>query len=138
MWRAFNPALAISAMLVAFLILTAVFVSLRREEDTVSSFEDFNLVLESGQPLFIEFYSDYWVGCLAAKPDVDRLEKELKGKVKVIRLNIASDFGKQLKSKFEIGVVPGFVLVNAEGKEILKRTSREPTLQKIIDLVDSN
>ena len=59
MWRAFNPALAISAMLVAFLILTAVFVSLRREEDTVSSFEDFNLVLESGQPLFIEFYSDY-------------------------------------------------------------------------------
>ena len=58
--------------------------------------------------------------------------------MKVVRLNIASDFGKQLKSKFEIGVVPGFVLVNAEGKEILKRTSRVPTLQKIIDLVDSN
>ena len=56
--RIFNPALAISAMLVAILILSVVFISLRRDEATVSSLEDFNLALESG-PLLIDFYSDY-------------------------------------------------------------------------------
>jgi len=58
MWRVFNPALTISAMLVGILILTVVFITMRREEATVSSLEDFNLALESG-PLFIDFYSDY-------------------------------------------------------------------------------
>ena len=135
-WRAFNPALAISVMLVAILILSVIFISLRRGEATVSSLEDFNLALESG-PLLIDFYSDYWVGCLLAKPDVDRLEKQLKGKVQVIRLNVANEFGKQLKFKFNVGIVPGFVLVNKEGKEILKRTGKVPSLEKIVELVDS-
>ncbi|MCH2311283.1 MAG: hypothetical protein MK362_02190 [SAR202 cluster bacterium] len=72
-----------------------------------------------------------------AKPDVDRLEKKLKGKVQVIRLNIANEFGKQLKSKFNVRIVPGFVLVNTEGKEILKRTGKVPSLEKIVELVDS-
>ena len=57
-WRVFNPALAISVMLVAILILSVIFISLRRGEATVSSLEDFNLALESG-PLLIDFYSDY-------------------------------------------------------------------------------
>jgi len=72
-----------------------------------------------------------------AKPDVDRLEKQLKGKVQVIRLNVANEFGKQLKFKFNVGIVPGFVLVNKEGKEILKRTGKVPSLEKIVELVDS-
>ena len=136
-WRVFNPALAISAVLVGILILSVVFISVRRDEATVLTIEDFNVVLESRRPLFIEFYSDYWVGCLAAKPEVDRLEKKLKDEVQVIRLNIANELGKQLKSRFNVGIVPGFVLVNAEGKEILKRTGKVPSLEKIIELVDS-
>ena len=51
--------------------------------------------------------------------------------------NIANEFGKQLKSKFNVGIVPGFVLVNTEGKEILKRTGKVPSLEKIVELVDS-
>lgn len=72
-----------------------------------------------------------------AKPDVDRLEKKLKGKVKVVRLNIADELGKQLKSRFNVGIVPGFVLVNTEGKQILKRTGKVPSLEKIVEVVDS-
>ncbi len=58
-WRVFNPALAISAVLVGILILSVVFISVRRDEATVLTIEDFNVVLESRRPLFIEFYSDY-------------------------------------------------------------------------------
>ena len=50
-----------------------------------------------------------------------------------LNFNIANEFGKQLKSKFNVGIVPGFVLVNTEGKEILKRTGKVPSLEKIVE-----
>jgi hypothetical protein len=35
------------------------FISLRQQDNSFLNIDEFNHVLESGQPLLIEFYSDY-------------------------------------------------------------------------------
>ena len=58
-WRVFNPIFATCAILVVLIILTVVFISLRQQDNSFSNLDEFNHALESGRPLFIEFYSDY-------------------------------------------------------------------------------
>ncbi|PZC41812.1 MAG: hypothetical protein DK302_001776 [Chloroflexi bacterium] len=58
-WRAFNPISAICAILVVLIILIVTFISLRQQDNSFLNIDEFNHVLESGQPLLIEFYSDY-------------------------------------------------------------------------------
>jgi thioredoxin-like negative regulator of GroEL len=54
-----------------------------------------------------------------AKPIVDGLERDLQGKASVVRLNVASDIGRQVASIFGVRAVPTLVLVDGEGQPVL-------------------
>ena len=45
-----------------------------------------------------------------AKPEVDRLERELNNHYSVIRINISSDVGKYVRHKYSVDMVPTFVV----------------------------
>ena len=71
----------------------------------------------AGQPLLLEVQSPYCLGCVAMKPVVDRLEKELRGKLVVRRVDIQSAEGRKLASEYGIELTPTFIFFNTAGKE---------------------
>lgn len=76
------------------------------------------VVREADRPVLVEFYSDYCVGCLAAKPTLDALERELRHELRVIRLDVASTEGRALGEQLELRVTPTFILFDTNGLEI--------------------
>lgn len=51
------------------------------------------------------------------KPAVDRLEKELRGKLVVRRVDIQSAEGSKLANEFGIELTPTFIFFDTAGKE---------------------
>lgn len=70
-----------------------------------------------GQPVLLELQSPYCVACIVAKPSVDRLEQELRGRLVVQRVNIQSDSGKNLAAQYDVEATPTFIFLDAAGKE---------------------
>lgn len=110
-------ALALGAAALAFFTAWA---TLRTGPGTETDAQAANLVLrESQQPVLIEFYSDYCAGCLAARPLVDGLERELGDRLRVVRLNVASPAGMDLAIQLQADqATPAFVLLGSNGQEL--------------------
>lgn len=110
-------ALALGVAALAFFVAWA---TLRTGSGTVTDTQAATLVLrDSEQPVLVEFYSDYCAGCLAARPAVDNLERELADRLKVVRLNVASPAGQDLAMQLEVeNRTPTFVLLDAQGNEL--------------------
>jgi len=53
---------------------------------------------------------------LLAKPVVDRLEHELEGQAKLIRLDLMSAVGRQAAVRFRVRAVPTLVVVDGKGQ----------------------
>jgi thioredoxin-related protein len=51
-----------------------------------------------------------------AKPVVDRLERELEGQVRVLRLSALSSVGRQLAGRYGVRGVPTFLLFDGNGQ----------------------
>jgi hypothetical protein len=60
------------------------------------------------------------VVCLAAKPAVDGLQREMEGSAIVLRANIQSDAGSRLSQRYGVHVVPGFVVLAPSGRVVLR------------------
>ncbi len=73
--------------------------------------------LAAGQPVLLEVQSPYCLGCVAIKPAVDRLENELRGKLRVRRVDIQSAEGQKLVAQYRIEFTPTFIFFDAAGKE---------------------
>ncbi len=53
-----------------------------------------------------------------AKPVVDRLERELEGEAKVLRIEVSSQVGRILIRQYGIRAVPTFLVLDREGKAV--------------------
>ena len=53
-----------------------------------------------------------------AKPVVDGLESDLKGRARVMRLNILDSVGMQAARRFGVRAVPVFFVVNGQGHAV--------------------
>lgn len=51
-----------------------------------------------------------------AKPVVDRLERDLEGEARVLRLSALSGVGRQLAARYGVRGVPTFLLFNGDGE----------------------
>jgi thiol-disulfide isomerase/thioredoxin len=58
---------------------------------------------------------------LASKPVVDGLEREFEGKARVVRANIQSGAGRTLADRYDVDVVPSFVVFDRDGKIVFKK-----------------
>jgi hypothetical protein len=54
---------------------------------------------------------------MAAKPVVDGFDKQLGGKVRIVRVDINSEHGKKIAAKVGLDMVPTFIGYDGEGVE---------------------
>ena len=78
----------------------------------------------AGQPLLLEVQSPYCLGCVAMKPVVDRVEKELRGRLVVQRVDIQSSEGRKLASQYGIEITPTFIFFDTAGSEQWRTTGQ--------------
>jgi len=61
------------------------------------------------------------MGCMAAKPIVDGIEREYGERLRVIRVNVQDPAGRALADRHHFEFTPTFVLFDAEGRELLRQ-----------------
>jgi thioredoxin-related protein len=69
-----------------------------------------------------------------AKPIVDRLERELEGKVQVVRLGVFDEVGQEIARRYDVRGVPTFLIFDGQGK-LIGREVGMPDRDKIKALV---
>ena len=80
---------------------------------TKDSFE--KEVLESKEPVLIDFYADWCGPCKMMAPVVEKLAEKYEGKVKVGKVN--SDDEPELAQMFQVMSIPNFVIIK-DGKDV--------------------
>ena len=80
---------------------------------TKDSFE--KEVLESKEPVLIDFYADWCGPCKMMAPVVEKLAEKYEGKVKVGKVN--SDDEPELAQMFQVMRIPNFVIIK-DGKVV--------------------
>ena len=71
------------------------------------------------------------MSCLAAKPVVDGIEKDLEGRARVIRLNLMSRIGREVAARYGVQVIPTLVVLDGEEQEIY-RYSGVPNREEVV------
>ena len=64
------------------------------------------------------------MGCLAVKPVVDRVQIELTGKLRIIRLDIQSPAGHALADRYRFQFTPTFIFFDGQGAEQWRSVGR--------------
>ena len=113
------------------LIAVMGFVVLRPGNSDITSAQEAIDMIENGRPTFLEFFSNYCGACLAQKPLVDRLVKQVQDDYDVLRVDIHTDFGRELRRQFEFAYSPEFVIFDADGVEVW-RDHRVPDIENFV------
>ncbi|MDA0232538.1 MAG: thioredoxin family protein [Chloroflexi bacterium] len=95
---------------------------LRPGDSTVASTEEANQVLASGQPVFVEFFSNTCTLCLASEPNVKSLTSEIGDRAQVLRLNVQDGLAVPLMREFNAFSTPTFIVFNDLGQEVWRQT----------------
>ncbi len=102
---------------------------LRPGQSDVNSVEAARAALTNGKPTFMEFFSNYCANCLALRPAVDVLVADIEEAYNVLRIDIHTDFGRELRRSFQFSYTPEFVLFDSNGDEIWRGHSLPPPEQ---------
>ncbi len=78
----------------------------------MSKFAD---ILNGELPVLIDFHADWCGPCKTMNPLISELAVDLKGKVKILKINI--DKNQKVATDFQVRGVPTFVLLK-KGKEV--------------------
>jgi len=76
------------------------------------------------------------LGCLSTKSVVDRLEDRLGNTCTVIRVDVHSALGGELRNEYKTGSVPSFILFGRDGGEIFK-SHNVPDYREIVAMIGS-
>lgn len=75
-------------------------------------------LLQNQRPTFIEFFSNYCIGCLALEPSVKALVEEIQQDFNVLRIDIHTSLGREIRRQMAFSFTPEFVIFNSAGEEI--------------------
>jgi thioredoxin-related protein len=73
------------------------------------------------------------MGCLVAKPVVNGIEKDLKGRADVVRLNLLSKVGREAAARYGIRAVPTILILDRESNVIYRHTGM-PDRREVVDV----
>ena len=85
-----------------------------------------NEVLESKQPVLVDFYADWCGPCRAVAPVVEEIATELQGKLKVVKVDV--DANEKLSFEYGVQSIPTLILFE-NGKEAERIIGFLPKLQ---------
>jgi len=89
-------------------------------------------VLKAEKPVIVDFWGPQCGPCLALMPAVEKLEEDLKGKIKVGKVNASEN--RMLCAKLRVLGLPTF-LVYKEGEEINRLTGNDITEKDLLDAI---
>lgn len=116
------------------LALVVAYTVLRTPGDQLGTMEEIQARLTDGRPTVIEFYSNTCSICLASKPKVDQLERDIVDEAELLRLNVRDGLGQQLAYQWQVTGVPTFFVFSGEG-EVAYRRAGAPDVDQIKEAV---
>jgi len=109
------------------LVLAIAYIVLRTPGDRFESVEALETQLTTGQPTVIEFYSNTCSICLASKPKVDQLERDIATQANLLRLNVKEGPGQALAYRWQVSGVPTFFVFDGQGQTVYRRAGAPDT-----------
>ncbi len=98
--------------------------TLQPGESTVASEVEAQIVITSGKPVFVEFFSNTCTACLASEPIVRSLEGELGEDVKILKLNVQDRIASQLIQDYRAYLTPTFIVIGRDGEVLWRQSGR--------------
>ena len=111
------------------LVFTGAFFAFRVGASDVSSMGAAQAQIGNGKPTFLEFYSNFCAGCMAARPAVDALVSNMGDEFNILRIDIHTPVGRELRDIYGFTFSPEFVLFDAAGDEIWRDNSPPPNAE---------
>lgn len=102
------------------LAFAAIFAVLHVGSGDVRAPADLDTVLGHGRPVVVEFYSNYCIACLGAKPGFDELEREFAGHAAFVRADVQTDTGGVLMRRYQVDTVPTFLVFGRDRQLLLQ------------------
>jgi thiol-disulfide isomerase/thioredoxin len=99
----------------------------------VASWEGVQEEIGKGRPLLIFLFSDSCGACLATRPIVDNIERDLAGTLDVLRVNVAEAVGQEVRERFGATMVPTIIVLDEHGTERYRTEGRLPRKRAILD-----
>jgi thiol-disulfide isomerase/thioredoxin len=119
LWRLSVSRRVISATVGLLLVFVLVsYFLLRPGLSDVGSTSAAESIIQNGKPTFLEFFSNYCAGCLAIRPVVDEIAVELGDEFNILRIDIHTDAGRELRERYAFNYTPEFILFNQQGEEV--------------------
>ncbi len=88
-------------------------------------------VLKSKHPVLVDFWAPWCQPCLAVAPFIDKMAKEYRGRVKVVKLNV--DQNPVIARRFQIQSIPTLMMFD-NGQPVERRTGGNPRV--IQDMIE--
>lgn len=107
---------------IAAIVGLSVVLILRPGDSNVATEAEAQVVITSGSPVFVEFFSNSCTACLASQPIVRSLEGELDDDVQILKLNVMDSMASQMIRDYRAYLTPTFVVIGRDG-EIVWRQS---------------
>ncbi len=130
LWRYAVDRRIIAAAAISFVALSFTgYLLLRPGSSDVDSVRQAQVTLQNGKPTFLEFFSNYCAGCLALRPRVDLIAAEIEDEYNILRIDIHTDFGRELRQNFRFTYTPEFILFDNTGQEVWRDHTVPPLAQ---------
>jgi thiol-disulfide isomerase/thioredoxin len=104
------------------IIAVAVVLGLQPGDSTVASESEALSVIASGQPVFVEFFSNSCTACIASEPIVRSLESEVGDDVQILKLNVRDPIAAQLMRDYRAYLTPTFVVIGRDGEQVWRQS----------------
>lgn len=122
-----------ASMLAIFGLALAAMFLLRPGGSDVASTSEFRQSLQNGKPTFLEFFSNYCAGCLALRPSVDLLVADIEDEFNILRIDIHTELGNELRDTYGFSYSPEFILFDSDGQEVW-RDHALPQMEQVFAL----
>jgi thiol-disulfide isomerase/thioredoxin len=129
-WRRAAWRWTLTGMLILALLLGGLWLVVRPGVSDVTEASTAEAILTNGRPTLLEFFSNYCLGCVSARPTVDALVDEIADRFNVLRIDIHTTQGRTLRERLGFSYTPEFVLFNAQGEEVW-RSNQPPTAEHL-------
>ena len=122
----------ISVIVIGLIVLF----NLQPGNSSVSTESQAQEIITSGQPIFVEFFSNTCTACLASEPIVKSLEGAIKDDVHVLKVNVQDPIAHQLMRRYKAYVTPTFIVVGPDGEEVWRQSGGFLNKQAAFEALD--
>lgn len=129
-WRRVRWPLTLVSVVALVALAGGVWLVVRPGSSDVSELRAAEAALNNGRPTFLEFFSNYCLGCVSARPTVDQIVSQIQDRFNILRVDIHTEMGRALRQKLGFSYTPEFVLFNPQGQEVW-RSNRPPSLDQL-------